>query len=355
MYQDHLTAQSLNKLAVIIAHDAEAIKLYQSAIDFKTKGMWRDSGDKLLKCAEVYLLLKSQMEAATIYTEAAESFGKVDKTEALRAYRLAIKVYCDIGRFDIAGKLERNVANINLQSKHWEEAAFHYKKAANFLSSDKLIDQSDICLDKAAECLIRIGEYFEACKTYEIIAKSCVNTNLRRFNARDYLLKALFCLIGIPVDGMYNPIQINLNKNSAAIDATPNEVEEPTMQFSSSQDKYEQIIIKCKQYEEIDFMWKCCIEYSFIKNIMAARLNNNLDEFIDQVYYWNNVKPLSSLMLRLSKTMLEEIQQEIISTQKSTYLASSPSVKATEDNASVKSDNSSSIATDPTRLSIISK
>ena len=88
-------------------NDSLAHKIYQDSIKLRIRGLWRDAGDRLVKCAEVYLRTKMLIEAATIYTEAAESYMKIDKGEAMRAYQLAIKLYCDVGRFDIGGKLER--------------------------------------------------------------------------------------------------------------------------------------------------------------------------------------------------------------------------------------------------------
>jgi hypothetical protein len=43
------------------------------------------------------------MEAAVLYTEAAETFLKVDKTETYKMIKCAISIFCDFGRFDISG------------------------------------------------------------------------------------------------------------------------------------------------------------------------------------------------------------------------------------------------------------
>lgn len=90
-------------IATLFVNDALSFKLYRESIALKIKGKWREAGDKIVKCAEMHINLKMFIEAATLYTEAAECFIKIDKGEALNTYRLSIKVYCDIGRFDIAG------------------------------------------------------------------------------------------------------------------------------------------------------------------------------------------------------------------------------------------------------------
>jgi hypothetical protein len=180
--------------------DGESTGTYAQSIKFRKESKWREAGEKLMECARVHKAMGMLLEAATLYTEAAEAYLKVDKSEALSAYRLSIKVYCDVGRFDIAGKLERIIAYSHYNNRHWEDAAFHFKKSANFFSGDRLMDQSDLSLEKYAECLSRVGEYFEASRAFQTVAQSCVNTNLRRFNARDFLLKSIICLLSVPID-----------------------------------------------------------------------------------------------------------------------------------------------------------
>lgn len=88
----------------LFTNDALATRLYKESVDLRIKGKWRDAGDKVVKCAEMHTVLRMSLEAATLYTEAAECYLKIDKGEALNTYRLSIKLYCDLGRFDIAGK-----------------------------------------------------------------------------------------------------------------------------------------------------------------------------------------------------------------------------------------------------------
>ncbi|KAJ1401814.1 soluble NSF attachment protein [Ochromonadaceae sp. CCMP2298] len=186
------------KFSAAFVNDILAAKMYHDSVRLRIKGAWRDAGDKLMAVAEISLQTKMSTEAACYLTEAAETYIKVDKGEALSAYKKSIKIYCDSGRFDIGGKLEQRVAYLNLYAQHWEDAALHFKRAANFLAGDKLLDQSDHCMQKAAECFIKVQSYAEAADLYLLIARSCVNSNLRRFNARDHLLMAILCHLAIP-------------------------------------------------------------------------------------------------------------------------------------------------------------
>mmetsp|Transcript_24628 Transcript_24628/g.41061 ORF Transcript_24628/g.41061 Transcript_24628/m.41061 type:complete len:556 (+) Transcript_24628:71-1738(+) len=211
------------KFSAAFTDDIVAAKLYHQSVELRIKGAWRDAGDRLIKIAEIHSHLKMFTEAACYYTEAAESYLRVDKGEALNAFQKSIKVYCDIGRFDIGGKLEQQVAYLNLYAQHWEDAAIHFRKAANFLAGDKLLDQSDLCMEKAAECFVRIGSFHEASDLYMTIAKSCVNSNLRRFNARDYLLMTILCHLGVPEPAPKKPKKKknkNKDKESALLNPT---------------------------------------------------------------------------------------------------------------------------------------
>lgn len=91
------------KIASLFLNDALSTKTYKESVALRMKGKWRDAGDKLIESARLHGILKMPLESATLYTEAAECFMKVDKGEALQAYYTSIRLYCDIGRFDIAG------------------------------------------------------------------------------------------------------------------------------------------------------------------------------------------------------------------------------------------------------------
>jgi hypothetical protein len=191
-----LLQRKKDALAQLYTGDSIAFRNYLESNQLKIKGQWREAGDKLMKCAEAYYSLKMMLETATLYYDAAECFLRVDKSEALAALRKSVKAYCDIGRFDIAGRIERRIADLHYRILHWEDAYTNYKKAADFFSGDRDLEQSDLCLDRAAECAVQIGKYEEAREMFETIAKSCVNSNLRRFQASKRLLKAIFCLMG---------------------------------------------------------------------------------------------------------------------------------------------------------------
>lgn len=304
------------KPAPLYSGESSAFKYYLESIQLRIKGLWRDAGDNLMKCAEQYQRLKMGIESATIYCEASECYMKVDKSEAFSCLSLAVKAYCDIGRFDIAGKIERKIALMHFRVKHWEDSAFHYKRSASFLSGERMLEQSDFCFEKAAECLIRIGDIEEAQLIYEKLAVSCVNSNLRRFRSTKLILKAILCMFALDV-AFKQPTQEDVDTEAlreAESEASSyryiSAEKEPTIS-GSMVEKYEEIYMKNNEYELIDYLWRCSKEKVFVQNLIEFRRNLKYHEYIDHVYYWNNVRPLDDTSLLLLKIPVLELQKDV--------------------------------------------
>lgn len=344
-------------LNLLYAGDAFAFRYYLESIQLKIKGQWRDAGDKLVKCSELYLRLKMGLEAATVICEAAECYMKVDKGEALKSLSTAVKAYCDIGRFDIAGKIERKIALMHYRIKHWEDAAFHYKRCANFLSGDRLIEQSDRCMERAAECLIRIGDIAEAQIIYEKLAVSCVNSNLRRFAAPKMILKCLLCLFGTEIT-FEQPTKQELDAEAlleAESEASSFRYvaieKEPTI-YGAMLDKYEEIYMKNNEYELTDFVWKCSKEKQFVNNLIEFRRKIQYHEFIDHLYYWNNVHPFDDVSLILLKVPVKELQEDaaIVEARKAAKIAAKNTVMKRKKNKQFGTSTQSTKSNDDTTV-----
>ena len=195
--------KAANAVAAFLKHDDAANMFYRSHISYKASGRFREAADSLILCAKMYEHQRMFLEAGTLYTESSALYDKVDKGECVRTLRKAISIYCDAGKFDIAARMERKVANMHFESKHWEEAAFHYRKAANFLAGEQLLDQSDLCLSKASRCFQELGELDKVRELEEMICHGCVQSNLRRFNGRDHLFTAILTLLATDIDYQY--------------------------------------------------------------------------------------------------------------------------------------------------------
>lgn len=299
-----------NALTAMYTTDSTAFNLYEESIGLQIGGHYRDAADKLVRSAELFQHIRLIMEAASIYTEAAECYLKVDKTDAVHAYAQSIKLYCEAGKFDIAGVLERKIANIHYRIHHYDDAALHYRKAANFLSGDKRIEQSDYCQEKSAECFVRIGEARQAHFMYESVAISCVNSNLRRLSVRGKLLRSIACLFGtiIPKEKEKpRGREFNYNEDRVTI-MIPLTREELVQKY---QEKYAEIEEKIRSYEDIDYLWRGSKHKLLASNLLKFRLDLDLDNFVDHLYFWNNISQWDSPFLTLWQVPVQEIQYEI--------------------------------------------
>lgn len=301
-------------LAALYTSDSTAFKLYQESIVLRTAGKWRDAGDKLVKSADLYLFLRLTTEAATLYFEAGDCYMKVDRGEALKAFQQAIKTYCEVGKFVIAGQIEKRVATLHYRVENYEDAATHFHKASNFLSGDGILDQSDYCLEKAAECYIYTGEYREAQKIYETLARNCVNSNLRRLQARTFLLWSCVCLLGQIVPTVEAEQRPSSPRNSSI-----GEVKKQPMIHTLSLEqlrakyltKYSDVSILLEDFAQIDFMWKTSRHSRFIDNILEFRRAVDLHQVVDHMYFWNSIEAWPDHCLVLWQNFIAEIEYEL--------------------------------------------
>ncbi len=295
-------------IAAFLKYDDCAGFFYRSSISYRASGRYRESGDALVRCAKMHQKLKLFLEAATLFTEAADVYIKVDKGECVRAFRSAISIYCDAGKFDIAARMERKVAHMHFQSKHWEDACFHYKKAANFLAGEAQLDQADNCLEFAVICLEEMSELHKAQSLLETVAKNCTEQNLRRFNAKWHLFNALLMMLHEPLVFAYTDVtEVILKPGIIQKDIiTVDMVVE-----RDSNEKYRKILAKSREYEQMDFMFRVSKECLFIDNLIKMRLEFDIHGCMDHIYYWNNVRPLERFQLKYIKVVVEEIRTEL--------------------------------------------
>jgi tetratricopeptide (TPR) repeat protein len=147
-----------HKPTACLKNDEALMLYYKSALCFQLSGQWQDAGDSLVLCAKLLRRQGMHGQAGAVFTEAAESYLKVDLEEASRTYEVSASAYCDQGRFDIAGKIELLIADIQLRNKHWGEAILHYKRAATYFTGEQALDLCDLCWERIAECHVEVSE-----------------------------------------------------------------------------------------------------------------------------------------------------------------------------------------------------
>lgn len=296
---------------------------WRKAHKYRQKSKWHEAGDQQKYCAKLLKnYLKKPIFAATCYTEAGFDYLKVDRNEALNNFNEAISLYCDNGRFDVSARLERIIAEEHFRNKHWEEAALHFRKAANFLSGEQMFDQCDANLELAAYCFIEMNEYQKACNTFVLIADGCLQSNLRLFNAREFLLRAVMCMIAIPIvvekplprQTTAEQMKNMRGKGGAAArheERLRVEAEAHEAMERASMIKYEGILQKVWDFQSKDNLWRCSKEALFVINIINYRLVWDRTGFANHSFYWNNVRPMDRHFVRCLKVMNDEFDGEL--------------------------------------------
>lgn len=242
---------------------------------------------------------------------------KVDKEEGKLAWKKAVAIFCDIGRFDIAGRLERRMGNQEFSFGHWEDAAAHYRKCANFLAGEQMIDQSDACLEKAAECFINLHELEKASEMYQMVAEGAVVTNLRRFHCSAKLFVSILCLIAVPM--VLNEVELEpvFDWRGDPREREKEELEDDTNKAKleewhrASKEKYDAISNKIENFKHLDFLWISSKERNFLRNIIKFRLSYDRHNLADHLYHYNNVRPFDRIQLRLLRVIVDEVQVEL--------------------------------------------
>jgi hypothetical protein len=276
--------------------ETAALYFYQASVSYRASSKWREAGDALCRCGSIYHhRLKCYPEGASLYTEAAETYLKVDKNDTIKCYTMSISIYCDLGLFSIAGRLQKIVGDLHYEMKHYEEAAECYRKASDFLTT--LPGQSDLCLEKAAQCFLECKEYQLACDLFVMLAESCVQSNLKSFQTKDHLFHAILCQIAIPIPS----VNKSTPKNSNTVQE---EDEEYTLKYAS-------ILTNISAYESIDPSWRCSRQSLFLRNLIKYRQEYDQHNFVDHLYYYHTVSSLTNEEISMLRIMLDEIVDEL--------------------------------------------
>jgi len=181
----------------------DAAELYQKAANaFKVGGFFNEAAGAYNNAAELYQIkLKNGMEASKCLTETGHCFKKVDTKKAIVAYRSSIEILSDAGRLSQAARLSKEVAGLFENDDDAAEdgvtlAIESYQQAAELYEIEQQKSQGNQCLAKVAELSSAAKsppDYLRACEIYENLGKSCLDSNLLKFNAKGHFLHCVLC------------------------------------------------------------------------------------------------------------------------------------------------------------------
>jgi len=172
----------------------EAAELFGKAANFfKMAKKYDEAGKAFMKVAECQLKLDSKHEAATAYTSAATALKKNNSQDAVECLKKAVELYTGEGRFAIAAKNQKEVAEIYESELDFEKAIEAYQLAADYFEGENSTSQANTCLLKVAQYSAQLENFTKAIELYEQVAKTSLENNLLKWGAKEHLQRAVLC------------------------------------------------------------------------------------------------------------------------------------------------------------------
>ncbi|KAJ3354701.1 hypothetical protein GGF32_002380 [Allomyces javanicus] len=200
---EHLMAQAEKKLNAGFLSSLfsssnryeDAEELYTKAANqFKLAKKWKEAGDAFSKAADMQIRLGERDEAATRFVDASNAYKKVSPQDAVDSLKQAIDILTERGRFQMAAKHQKTVAEIyETDLVDLEKAMTAYETAAEWFQGEDASALANNCLTKVAHLAAQLEQYQRAIELFERIAASSLENSLTKWGVRDILLKAGLC------------------------------------------------------------------------------------------------------------------------------------------------------------------
>jgi len=250
----------------------EASEMYVKAANlYKVAKKWGEAGRSFLKSADCQIKAQSKHEAATNYVEAANCFKKVEVPEAINCLKLSIEIYLDMGRFPIAAKHHKDIAELYESETNLDEAIKHNTTAAEYYASEEAGSSANQCLLKVAQFAAQLEKYDLATEQFEKVAQASIDNALLKWSVKEYLLKAGLCHLA-------STDVINTRR-------------------------------ALEKYQEMDVTFSSTRECKFLKDLADAYENSDVDAFTNIVVAYDSLSPLdnwkTSILLRIKNAIGE--------------------------------------------------
>jgi alpha-soluble NSF attachment protein len=258
----------------------DALELYEkAAAQFKLNKQWKEAGDTYIKMAEVCEKQKNDDEAVNYYRQAALSYQNSHPKEAIKIFRLVVKMHMDTDRFSTAAtewkeiaKLEEKEGHIQAAREAWEKAAqCHEASNGKAAATQCLLQVARICADEA--------DYKKAVDLFEKCATQALDSELGKWSASEYMYKATLC-------------HFVLESKSG-----------------ESKDTAELLEKYIEQHPALENAREC----KFLKGIIEAFDKDDVEKFTEIVFKFDSVLKLdnwtSKLLLKIKDVLKEGVQQ----------------------------------------------
>jgi len=252
----------------------EAAEMFTKAANrFKVAKNWNEAGSAFEQTARCHLKCDSAHEAATAYQDAANCYKKTDAQRAILLYKEGVRLQEDMGRFTMAAKLQKEIAELHETENNLENAMDAYQKAADYYAGEESTSAANQCLLKVAGFAAATSDYKKAIEIYEQVAMTSLESTLLKWSVKDYFLRAGICHLASG----------DTDATAAALD----------------------------RYKNLDASFASTREGLFLENIARAYADLDLDDFTDKVREYDEISRLDAQ----KTTLLLEVKNKISATQ----------------------------------------
>jgi len=251
----------------------DAVELYTKAGNsYKITKKWEKAGEAFTKAAECHLKLQSKHEAAQSYLSAAMCYKKTNITTAVMCMKQGIEFYTEEGRFGIAAKHQKELAELYEDQSDLENAIAAFQVAADYYEGEGSTSAASQCLLKVALFSAQLERYDKAIEIYEQVAAQSIDNNLLKWSVKDYFLRAGLC---------------HLAKGDVV--AAERAVE---------------------RYMDMDATFSSQRECKFLQELVSACKNYDVEAFTNAVVEFDSISKLdswkTSILLKIKNSIKEE-------------------------------------------------
>jgi len=254
----------------------EAADIFVNAANkFKAAKKYAEASRAFVEAANCHLKLGNKHEAASQFVSASQTIKKAELADIPQSIELmsrAVNIFIDLGRFQIAAKNQKEIAEIYESEGDLKNAIAAYTKAAEWFEGEDSKSSATNCKLKVALFSSQLEDYVTAYTIFEQVAAASVDNNLTRWSVKDYFFKAGLCyLCNEDLVGAQAALQRFIN-----MDAT----------FESTR------------------------ECQFLKNIMADYESNDVESFTNHVVEFDSFMKLdnwkTTTLLRIKRHLRDE-------------------------------------------------
>ncbi|KNC47225.1 alpha-soluble NSF attachment protein [Thecamonas trahens ATCC 50062] len=174
---------------------------YEDAHDMFTRGAnmlkvarkWDEAGDAFEKAAAMSAKLGEPHDEASDFVAAAGCYRKTQTGKAVTCLQRAVDLFTNMGRFTVAAKHTKDIAEMYEEDQELESAINFYESAAQFYEGENSTAMATKCLLKAATFLAQLEKYDRAIEIFEQAGIGGIDNNLTQFKCKEYFLHAVLC------------------------------------------------------------------------------------------------------------------------------------------------------------------